>query len=55
MDQLKYALRQLKLRPGLSLVVILMLALGIGATTAMFSLYHQFSCGRCPCRSPSGS
>ena len=41
MNQLKHALRQLKLRPGLSAVVILMLALGIGATTAMFSLYHQ--------------
>ncbi|HZF29561.1 MAG TPA: ABC transporter permease [Gammaproteobacteria bacterium] len=41
MNQLKLALRQLRLRPGLSLVVILMLALGIGATTAMFSLYHQ--------------
>jgi predicted permease len=41
MDQLKYALRQLKLRPGMSAIVIVMLALGIGATTAMFSLYHQ--------------
>jgi putative ABC transport system permease protein len=39
--QLKLALRQLRLRPGLSFVVIIMLALGIGATTAMFSLYHQ--------------
>ncbi len=41
MNQLKLALRQLRLRPGLSFVVITMLALGIGATTAMFSLYHQ--------------
>ena len=41
MNQLKQALGQLRLRPGLSAVVILMLALGIGATTAMFSLYHQ--------------
>jgi predicted permease len=40
-NQLKLALRQLRLRPGLSIVTILMLALGIGATTAMFSLYHQ--------------
>ncbi len=38
---MKHALRQLRLRPGLSAVVILMLALGIGATTAMFSLYEQ--------------
>ncbi|HEU4619316.1 MAG TPA: ABC transporter permease [Gammaproteobacteria bacterium] len=41
MNQLKLALRQLRLRPGLSFVVIVMLALGIGATTAMFSLYYQ--------------
>jgi predicted permease len=41
MNHLKLALRQLKLRAGLSFVVIAMLALGIGATTAMFSLYHQ--------------
>jgi predicted permease len=41
MNAIRYALRQLRLRPGLSIVVILMLALGIGATTAMFSLYHQ--------------
>jgi putative ABC transport system permease protein len=38
---IEHALRQLRARPGLSFVVILMLALGIGATTAMFSLYHQ--------------
>jgi predicted permease len=40
-NQLKLALRQLTLRPGLSTIVIVMLALGIGATTAMFSLYYQ--------------
>src|SRR5260221_6108737 len=41
MNQLRYALRQLRLRPGLSLTVIAMLALGIGATTAMFSLLQR--------------
>lgn len=41
MSHLKYALRQLVLRRGMSVVVIGMLALGIGATTAMFSLFHQ--------------
>jgi predicted permease len=40
-NQLKHALRQLILRPGLSVTVIVMLALGIGATTAIFSLFHQ--------------
>jgi predicted permease len=41
MNYLKHAFRQLFLRPGLSATVIVMLALGIGATTAMFSLYYQ--------------
>ena len=41
MSNFKHALRQLILRPGLSVTVIVMLALGIGATTAIFSLYHQ--------------
>ena len=37
-NQLKLAFRQLRLRPMLSFVVIVMLALGIGATTAMYSI-----------------
>ena len=41
MNNLKDALRQLKRRPGLSVVIIAILAIGIGATTAMFSLFHQ--------------
>jgi putative ABC transport system permease protein len=51
-NHLKLALRQLKLRPGLSFVVILMLALGIGATTAMFSLYHQILVRQLPVPEP---
>jgi ABC-type antimicrobial peptide transport system permease subunit len=35
------ALRQLRRRPGFSALVIMMLAIGIGATTAMFSIFHQ--------------
>lgn len=37
---LRYALRQLLKAPGFSVVVILSLALGIGATTSMFSLIY---------------
>ncbi len=52
MNQLKLALRQLRLRPGMSLIVIVMLALGIGATTAMFSLYHQILVRQLPVPEP---
>jgi predicted permease len=41
MGYVQQALRQLILRPGLAAAVILMLAVGIGATTAIFSLFHQ--------------
>jgi predicted permease len=40
MSTLRYAVRQLLKRPGFSGVIVLMLALGIGATTAMFSMFH---------------
>lgn len=38
---LKCALRQLSKRPGLAVLVVVTLALGIGVNTAMFSLFHQ--------------
>ena len=41
MIHLKNAFRQLVLRPGLSVLVIVMLAIGIGPTTAMYSVMHQ--------------
>ena len=41
MHRVKGAIRQLTLRPGLAAVIVLTLALGIGANAAMFSLFHQ--------------
>ena len=40
MSNARYAIRQLLRRPTLSVVVIAMLAVGIGASTAMFSWVH---------------
>ncbi len=41
MRAISFALRQAIRRPGFTLVVSAMLAVGIGATTAMFSMFHE--------------
>jgi predicted permease len=52
MQAIRQAARQLRHRPGFSIVVIAMLAVGIGATTAMFSMFHQVLLANLPVDEP---
>ncbi|HET8699255.1 MAG TPA: hypothetical protein VFO94_17350, partial [Gammaproteobacteria bacterium] len=52
MNAFRYSLRQLRHRPGFAAVVIVLLAVGIGATTAMFSVFYEVMFRNLPVAEP---
>ncbi len=52
-QDIAYALRQMRLSPVFTLTTMLTLALGIGATTAIFSLIHTVMLKSLPVVDPS--
>ena len=51
---LKNAIRQLRKSPGFALTAVLTLALGIGATTAIFTLVQEVLLKSLPVKDPAG-
>jgi predicted permease len=51
--KLRYALRQFRLAPGFTATAVLTLALGIGGTTAIFSLIHEVMLRSLPVSDPA--
>jgi predicted permease len=52
LQELRYALRQLRRTPGFAITAVLTLALGVGATTAIFTLIYQVMLRPLPVQAP---
>ena len=51
--EVRYALRQFRLAPTFTITAVMTLALGIGGTTAIFTLIHAVMMQSLPVRDPA--